>query len=156
MDPNLTPNSTLSITEARETETPTKSANSLTADLVHGLQQCRGNTMFWKNLHADIVSKIVEGQARWGVIKNRTIRYRYHARMHLLHIKGMKEKIKIAPATAVILFKEGNEMAELKQKKVETGFELFRKFAKVVDPERNWDNITVGGVMNFMGGGRRK
>ncbi|KAL6288365.1 hypothetical protein ACE6H2_005875 [Prunus campanulata] len=87
MDPNLTPNSTLSITEARETETPTKSANSLTADLVHGLQQCRGNTMFWKNLHADIVSKIVEGQARWGVIKNRTIRYRYHARMHLLHIK---------------------------------------------------------------------
>ncbi|KAI5316310.1 hypothetical protein L3X38_036017 [Prunus dulcis] len=152
---NLTPNPTISITEGGETETEAKSPNSLPADLVHGIQQCQRNTMFWKNLHADIVSKIVEGQARWGVIKNRTIRCRYHARMHLLHIKRMKEKIELAPATAIMVFKESEAMAKLKQEQVERGFELFRKFAIIVDPAGNWANITVAGVMNFMGRGHR-
>ncbi|CAL2229184.1 unnamed protein product [Prunus armeniaca] len=155
MDHNLTPNPTLSITEGGETETEAKSPNSLTANLVHGMQQCRCNTMFWKNLHADIVSKIVVGQARWGVLKKRTIRSRYHARMHLLHIKAMEGKIEIAPATAIMVFKESEEMAKLKQQQVESGFELFRKFAKIVDPAGNWGNITVAGVMNFMIHGRR-
>ncbi|CAL2265816.1 unnamed protein product [Prunus armeniaca] len=54
-----------------------------------------------------------------------------------------------------MVFKESDEMAQLKQQQVETEFELFRKFAKIVDPKGNWDNITVGGVMNFMGRGRR-
>ncbi|KAI5335540.1 hypothetical protein L3X38_025673 [Prunus dulcis] len=155
MDHNLTPNPTLSITEGGETETQAKSPNSLPVDLVHGMQQCRGNTMFWKNLHADIVSKIVEGQGRWGVIKNRTIRCRYHARMHLLHIKAMKAKIEIAPATAIMVFKESEAMAKLKKEEVERRFELFRKFAKIVDPAGSWANITVAGVMNFMGRGHR-
>ena len=155
MDHNLTPNPTLSITEGGETETEGNSPNSLTADLAHGMQQCRGNTMFWKNLHADIVSKIVEGQARCDVIKKRTIRSRYHARMHLQHIKAIKAKIEIAQSTAIMVFKESEEMAKLKQQHVERGFELFRKFAKIVDPAGNWANITVAGVMNFMGRGRR-
>ncbi|CAL2256270.1 unnamed protein product [Prunus armeniaca] len=42
-------------------------------------------------------------------------------------------------------------MAKLKQQEVESGFELFRKFAKIVDPAGNWDNMTVAKVMNFMG-----
>ena len=155
MDHHLTPNPPLTITEGGNSETEANSPNSLPADLVHGMQQCRGNTIFWKNLHADIVSKIVEGQARWGVIKNRTIRSRYHARMHRVHIKAIKGKIEIAPATAIMAFKESEEMAKLKQETVERGFELFRKFAKIVDPAGNWDNITVTGVMNFMGHGRR-
>ncbi|KAL6297534.1 hypothetical protein ACE6H2_005676 [Prunus campanulata] len=96
MDHNLTPNPTLSITEGGETETEGNSPNSLTADLVHGMQQCR-----------------------------------------------------------VMVFKESEEMAKLKQQHVERGFELFRKFAKIVDPAGNWANITVAGVMNFMGRGRR-
>ncbi|CAL2258308.1 unnamed protein product [Prunus armeniaca] len=145
----------LSITKGREIETQAKSPNSLTAVLVYGMQQCRGNTMFWKNLHAYIVSKILEGQARWGVIKKCTIRSHYHARMHLLHMKGMKVKIETAHATGIMVFNKSDEMAQLKQQQVEIGFELFRKFAKIVDSEGNWDNITVGGVMNFMGRGRR-
>ncbi|CAL8089512.1 unnamed protein product [Prunus armeniaca] len=67
----------------------------------------------------------------------------------------MKGKIEIAPATAIMVFKESEEMAKLKQQEVESGFELFRKFAKIVDPAGNWDNMTVAGVMNFMGRGRR-
>ncbi|XP_020425115.1 uncharacterized protein LOC109950491 [Prunus persica] len=58
-------------------------------------------------------------------------------------------------AFAVMVFKESDEMVQLKQQQVETGFELFHKFTKIVDPEGNWDNITVGGVMNFIGHGRR-
>ncbi|CAL9029170.1 unnamed protein product [Prunus brigantina] len=54
-----------------------------------------------------------------------------------------------------MVFKGFDEMAQLKQQQVETGFELFHKFAKIVDPKGNWDNITVGGVMNFMGHGHR-
>ncbi|KAI5334343.1 hypothetical protein L3X38_024476 [Prunus dulcis] len=119
MDPNPTPNPTLAITEGGDTETPAKAATEDTEDWVHGLQQCRANTMFWKNLHADIVSKIKEGQA-----------------------------------SAVIAFKESDEMAQLKQQQLESGFELFRKFAQIVDAEGKWD-ITVGGVMNLMGRGRR-
>ncbi|CAL9018701.1 unnamed protein product [Prunus brigantina] len=150
MDHNLTPNPTLSITEGGKTETEAKSPNSPTADLVHGMQQCRGNTMFWKNLHADIVSKIVEGQARWGVIKNCTIRSRYHARMHLLHIKAMKGKIEIAPATAIMVFKESEEMAKLKQEQVERGFELFRNLYYASYPNlirlEPFEDIYVRGV----------
>ncbi|CAL2257829.1 unnamed protein product [Prunus armeniaca] len=134
MEPNPLPNPTVSITEGGDIETATKSAPKVTADLVHGLQQCRANTIFWKNLHTDIVSKNFEGQARWGVIKNHTIRSRYQARMHLLHIKTVKAKIVNAPTTVVVVFKESKEMAQLKQKQMETGFELFRKFAKIVDP----------------------
>ncbi|XP_034196981.1 DNA repair protein XRCC3 homolog [Prunus dulcis] len=37
-------------------------------------------------------------------------------------------------------------MAKLKQQQLETGFELFRKFAKIVDQTRNWVNITVVAV----------
>ncbi|KAL6276313.1 hypothetical protein ACE6H2_019914 [Prunus campanulata] len=155
MDPNPTPNPILSITEGGETETPTKSENSLIADLEHGLQQCRTNIIFWKNLHAYIISQNLEGQARWGVIKKHTIHSRYHAWIHLLHIKGVKAKIVNVLATAIMVFKESHEMAQLKQKQVETGFELFRKFAKTVDPKGNWENITVGKVMNLMGRGRR-
>ncbi|CAL2248158.1 unnamed protein product [Prunus armeniaca] len=154
MDRNLTPNPTLSIAKGREIETQAKSPNSLTANLVHGMQQCQGNTMFWKNLHANIVSKIAEGQARWGVIKKHTIRSRYHARMHLLYIMGMKAKIEIASATAIMVLKESNKIAQLKQQQVESECELFRQFAKIVDLEGNWDNITVGWVINFMGRGR--
>ncbi|KAI5345554.1 hypothetical protein L3X38_013431 [Prunus dulcis] len=54
---------------------------------------------------------------------------------------------------AVIAFKESDEMAQLKQQQLESGFELFRKFAQIVDAEGKWD-ITVGGVMNLMGRGR--
>lgn len=154
MDPNPTPNPTLAITEGGDTETPGKAATEDTEDWVHGLQQCRANTMFWKNLHADIVSKIKEGQARWGVIKKRTIRARYQARMHLLHMKAVRARIENAPASAIIVFKESDEMAQLKQQQLESGFELFRKFAQIVDAEGKWD-ITVGGVMNLMGRGRR-
>ncbi|CAL2246839.1 unnamed protein product [Prunus armeniaca] len=75
--------------------------------------------------------------------------------MHLLHIKTVKEKIVNAPTTTVVVFKESEEMAQLKQKQLETDFELFWKFAKIVDLEGKWDNITVGGVMNLMGRGRR-
>ncbi|KAI5334893.1 hypothetical protein L3X38_025026 [Prunus dulcis] len=149
MDHNLRPNPTLSITKEGETKTQAKAPNSLTADLVHGMQQCRGNTMFWKNLHVDIVSKIVEGQARWGVIKKSTIRSRFHARMHLLHLKAMKGKIEIAPANAIMVFKESEEMAKLKQQEVESGFELFRKFAKIVDPAGNCTNITVAALEEY-------
>ncbi|CAL8087246.1 unnamed protein product [Prunus armeniaca] len=67
----------------------------------------------------------------------------------------MKAKLENAPAIAVVVFKESDEMAQLKQKQVETEFELFRKFAKIVDLKGNWDNIIVGGVMNFMGRGNR-
>ncbi|CAL8113883.1 unnamed protein product [Prunus armeniaca] len=154
MDRNLTPNPTLAITEGGDNDTPAKSATEDTEDWVQGLQQCRANAMFWKNLHADIVLKIKEGQARWGIIKNCTIRARYEARMHLLHIKAVRAKIENAPATAVLVFKESDEMAKLKQKQLQSGFELFRKFAKIVDAEGKWD-ITVGGVMNLMGRGRR-
>ena len=118
MDRNPTPNPTLAITDGGDTETPAKSATEDTEDCVHGLQQCRANTMFWKNLHADIVLKIKEDQARWGAIKNRTIRARYQARMHLLHIKAVRAKIENAPATAVFVFKESDEMAQLKQKEL--------------------------------------
>ncbi|KAI5342360.1 hypothetical protein L3X38_010235 [Prunus dulcis] len=91
---------------------------------------------------------------RWGVIKKRTIRARYQARMHLVHMKAVRGKIENAPASAVIAFKESDEMAQLKQQQLESGFELFRKFAQIVDAEGKWD-ITVGGVMNLMGRGRR-
>ena len=64
MDHNLTPNTTISITEGGETETEAKSPNSLPADLVHGIQQCQRNTMFWTNLHAAIVYKVV---AFWAI-----------------------------------------------------------------------------------------
>ncbi|KAI5339957.1 hypothetical protein L3X38_019231 [Prunus dulcis] len=127
MDPNPTPNPTRAITAGGDTETPAKAATEDTEDWVHGLQQCRANTIFWKNLHADIVSKIKEGQARG--------------------------RIESAPASAVIAFKESDEMAQLKQQQLESGFELFRKFAQIVDAEGKWD-ITVGGVMNLMGRGR--
>ncbi|CAL8992090.1 unnamed protein product [Prunus brigantina] len=129
-------------------------SNEDTEDRVHGLQQCRANTILRKNLHADIVLKIKEGQARWGIIKNRTIRARYEARMHLLHIKAVELKLKMPPLAAVVVFKESDEMAQLKQKQLQSGFELFRQFAKIVDAEGTWD-ITVGGVMNLMGRGRR-
>ncbi|KAI5343780.1 hypothetical protein L3X38_011656 [Prunus dulcis] len=46
--------------------------------------------------------------------------------MHLLHINGMKAKIEIAPATAIMVFKESDEMPQLKQQEVETEFELFQ------------------------------
>ncbi|KAI5355896.1 hypothetical protein L3X38_008791 [Prunus dulcis] len=42
-------------------------------------------------------------------------------------------------------------MAKLKQQDVESGFELLRKFAKIVDLAGNWANITVGGVHEFHG-----
>ncbi|CAL9029770.1 unnamed protein product [Prunus brigantina] len=67
--------------------------------------------------------------------------------MHLLHIKAMKGKIEIAPATAIMVFQESEEMAKLKQEQVERGFELFRKFEKIVDLAGNWANITVNGTM---------
>ncbi|CAL8088557.1 unnamed protein product [Prunus armeniaca] len=127
MDRNPTPNPTLAITEGGDNDTPAKSATEDTED--------------W-------------GQARRGIIKNCTIRARYEARMHLLHIKAVRAKIENAPATAVLVFKESDEMAQLKQKQLQSGFELFRKFAKIVDAEGKWD-ITVGGVMNLMGRGRR-
>ncbi|CAL2230154.1 unnamed protein product [Prunus armeniaca] len=68
----------------------------------------------------------------------------------------MEAKIEIALATANMVFKESKEMVKLKQQQVESEFELFRKFAKIVDPVENWGNIIVAGVINFMGRGRRK
>ncbi|XP_020423845.1 DNA repair protein XRCC3 homolog [Prunus persica] len=38
----------------------------------------------------------------------------------------MKAKIEIAPATAIMVFKESEAMAKLKKEEVESGFELFR------------------------------
>ncbi|CAL9029690.1 unnamed protein product [Prunus brigantina] len=67
MEPNPTPNPTLAITEGGDNDTPRQISNEKTPKTrVHGLQQCRANTIFWKNLHADIVLKIKEGQARWA------------------------------------------------------------------------------------------
>ncbi|KAL6293733.1 hypothetical protein ACE6H2_001875 [Prunus campanulata] len=46
--------------------------------------------------------------------------------MHLVHIKAIKRKIEIAHTTAIMVFKESEEMAKLKQQQVERGFELFQ------------------------------
>lgn len=97
------------------------------------------------------------GQSRYEAlmlaIKRQQLRLNWHqetltsekkkAKFYLGTVKTLKVRVRLAKENGFKKFCASNEAMQMREAEARKGFDLFRKYAKRVVPEYNWDAITI-------------
>ncbi|CAL2266084.1 unnamed protein product [Prunus armeniaca] len=104
---------------------------------------------FWKERHLQLGDEIQRARARLEFVEGQIEDDKRQANLDRAKLQCMKRRHKQLRSVAVQKYKNSSNAMESKKRVMQSGFDYFRSYAKLVIPGFDWSSITVFDVNKY-------